>query len=358
MKIKSFLFITIMILSLVTIRCSQSQSPFTPDAISNKAVLNGTFVVSDSITTDLGEIQVGVEGTSLYTSPDMSGNFQIDDLPIGDIVVEVYVQSDVSDIKIDNVKSGEEILITIEIQSNNQAILTNMERNNESSEALQVEIQPSNWNLNWENNEDEVIAKISGDGYDQINPDTVQMGSPDGSISIESYEEDVGGVFFIAKFHQNEAITLIADPQSGESYDIHIIGEFDDGEPFDLLDTITIVGNGPDMGELSLDIRPDHWNAAWTDSTDEVNAMISGDRYDSINHSTVEMIGPDGATISPYTYEVGGVYYIAKFYQNEAITLIADPQSGESHDILVIGEFDDGESFELSDTITIVGKED
>lgn len=364
MKIKSFLSITIIILSVMAIQCSRTQSPFSPEALSNKALLNGKVVLSDSSTASFEEIQVGIKGTSLYTTPDGYGNFQIDDLPLGNIVVEFYVQSDVSDIQINNVKSGEEIIVTVEIQSDNQAVLADMERNNDSTSPLKVEIRPMNWNVNWENSEDEVIAKISGDEYDQIVSGTVKMESPDGLDPIDSYEEDVGGVYFIAKFYQKDAITLIADPETGESYEIHVTGELEDGSTFDLSDTITIVGKKKDMGELRLDIRPDHWNVNWTESDEEVNAMISGEGYDTIDYSTVEMVGPYDtiSPISPYTYEVGGVYFIAKFYQNLAITLITDPESGEiseeSYEIHVTGVLGDGTIFDLKDTITIVGKSD
>ena len=46
MKIKSILSITIIIISFMAVNCGRSQSPFSPDALSNQAVLNGTVVLS------------------------------------------------------------------------------------------------------------------------------------------------------------------------------------------------------------------------------------------------------------------------------------------------------------------------
>jgi len=166
MKIKYFLLIANIIISFTAINCSRSQSPLSPDPVSNNAVLKGTVVLSGTSTANFETIQIGVKGTSHNTIPDGNGHFQIDDLPIGNIVVEFFVQGDVSDIQIDNIKSEEVIRIAVEIQSDNQAILANMERNSKATMPLKVEIRSKKWNLNWAESEDEAIAKISSDGYD------------------------------------------------------------------------------------------------------------------------------------------------------------------------------------------------
>ena len=105
MKIKSFLIISVVVISLMAVHCSRSQSSLSPEAVSNKAILNGTVILSTNSATSFGAIQVGVKGTSLYTNPNGNGNFQIGNLPLGNVVVEVSVQSNVSDIQIDNVTS-------------------------------------------------------------------------------------------------------------------------------------------------------------------------------------------------------------------------------------------------------------
>ena len=109
MKIKSFLIISIIVISFLGIHCSRSQSPLSPNGSFNQAVLNGTVVLSGTSTSSLGAIQIGIKGTTLYTNPDGNGNFLIKNIPTGNIVVEVSVQSDLSDLPIDNVQSGEEI---------------------------------------------------------------------------------------------------------------------------------------------------------------------------------------------------------------------------------------------------------
>lgn len=363
MKIKSFLLINIIIISVMAIHCSRSQSPFSPDAVSNKAILNGTVVLSGTSTTSFGVIQVGVKGTSLYTTPDGNGNFRIDNLPLGDIVVEVSVKSDVSDIQIDNVKSNEEIRITVEVRSNNRAVLANMERNKKFTGALQVQIQPKKWNLNWVDSEDEVIAKISVDGYDQITPGSVKLVSPDDdAIKIASYDEDIGGTYFIAKFRQSDAIGLINDPVPGMDYIIKVEYVKDGGISY-LQDTIEIVGKMPRDGEeLSIQVNPTKWNTNWEKSSGTVMVKFWGEGYDQIDPSTVMMVGPDDPdvpgdvdVINSYSWNLTDDHLIVKFSKKEALSIIPDPTPGDKHIIRITDDPNGSSNFSFEYAIKIVG---
>ena len=71
---------------------------------------------------------------------------------------------------------------------------------------------------------------------------------------------------------------------------------------------------------------------------------------------SVKMTGPEGIT-TPYAYEIGGVHFIAKFSQKDAISLIVNPKSGENHQIHFSGQLENGSSFNLIDTINMVGNE-
>jgi len=364
MKIKSFLLINIIIISVMATNCSRSQSPFSPDAVSNKAILNGTVVLSGTSTTSFGVIQVGVKGTSLYTNPDGNGNFRIDNLPLGDIVVEVSVKSNVSDIQIDNVKSGEEIRIRVEVRSNNRAVLANMERYGASNELLQVQIQPKKWNLNWVDSEDEVIAKISGEGYDQITPGSVKLVSPDDAIKkIDSYDEDIGGTYFIAKFHQSEAIEIINDPVPGMSYDIRVEYVLDDSETLYLQDTIEIVGKIPRDGEeLSIQVNPTKWNTNWEKSSGTVMVKFWGDGYDLINPATVMMVGPDDpdvpgdvGVLTSIASNLTDDHLIVKFSKKQALSIIPEPTPGDKHVIRITNAPNGLGTFSFKYAIKIVG---
>jgi hypothetical protein len=361
MKIKSFLFITLIIISFLAIHCSRGQSPFSPDAVSNNAILNGTVVLSGTSATSFGAIQIGVKGTSLYTYPDGNGNFQIDNLPTGNIVVEVSVMSELSDIQIDNIQSGEEIRIAIEVQSNNQAVLSNMERNRKFTGTLQAQIQPKKWNLNWIGSEDEVIAKISGEGYDQIVSESVKLVGPDGD-RINSYEEDVGGTYFIAKFHQSDAIGIINDPMPGMNYDIRVEYVLD-GETLYLQDTIEIVGKMPrDSEKLSIQVNPTKWNTNWDKSSGTVMVKFWGEGYDQIDPAAVIMIGPDDPdgpddvdVIYPVSSNLTDDQLIVKFSMKKAISIIPEPAAGDKHIIRITDDPNGGGSFSFEYAIEIVG---
>jgi len=360
MKIKSFLLITIIIILVMVTNCSRSQSPFSPDAVSNKAILNGTVVLSGTSTTSFGVIQVGVKGTSLYTNPDGNGNFRIDNLPLGDIVVEVSVKSDVSDIQIDNVKSSEEIRITVEVRSNNRAVLANMERYGASNEVLQVQIQPKKWNLNWGESEDEVVAKISGEGHDTIQTESVEIFGPDGIIKIKNTNLvfEIGGTYFMAKFPQKDAIGLIDGPLTGMEYEITVKGTYGEYNlTFELMDTIEIVGKMPRDGEeLSIQVNPTKWNTNWEKSSGTVMVKFWGERYDQIDPATVRMVGPDAVgVITPVALNLTDDHLIVKFSMKEAISIIPEPTPGDKHVIRITNAPNGLVTFSFGYAIEIVG---
>jgi len=348
----------------MAINCDRIQSPFSPDTAikeqTNEAVLSGTVILSGTTITNFGVIHIGVKDTSLYTNPDGNGNFQIENLPLGNIVVEVLVKSDVSDIPINNVQSGEEIRITVQVQASNQAVMAHMERNKKSTGVLQVQIQPKKWNLNWVDSEDEVIAKISGVGYDQITPGSVKLVSPADQtdiIKIDSFDESIGGTYFIAKFHQNEAIGLITDPIPGMNYDIRVEYELEDVILY-LEDTIEIIGKMPrDSEELSIQINPTKWNTNWEKSSGTVMVKFWGEGYDQIDPSTVIMFGPDGVKMTtPTGSNLTDDHLIVKFAMKKAISIIPDPKPGDKHVIRITGDiFNGGDPFDFDYAIEIVG---
>ncbi len=368
MKTKPFFIISIIIISLLGFQCSKSQSPFSSDDVfEQQAILNGTIILAGTSTTSLGAIQVGIKGTSLYMNPDGNGDFQINDLPLGNIVVEVTVQSDMSDLLIDDVTSGEEISITVQVQANNQAVLANMERNKKFTGVLQVQFQPKKWNLDWVDSEDEVQARISGAGHDTIQEESVEIYGPDGILMIENddLEFDVGGTYFKAKFPQKLAIALIDGPLTGMEYDITIKGTYgEDSLPFELTDTIEIVGKMPkDSEELSIQVNPKKWNTNWEKSSGTVMVKFWGDDYDQIDPALILMIGPedpdgpdDVDVITPVASNLADDQLIVKFSKKDALSIIPDPPTpGDKHIIRITDDPNGLGTFSFEYAIEIVG---
>ena len=367
MKTKPFFIISIIVISLLGFHCSKSQSPFSSDVVfEQQAVLDGKVVLAGTSTTSLEAIQVGIKGTSLYTSPDGNGDFQIKDLPLGNIVVEVTVQNDLSDIQIEDVKSGEEISITVQVQSNNRAVLANMERNKKFTGELQVQFQPKKWNLNWVDSEDGVQARISGDGHDTIQTESVEIYGPDGILMIENayLEFDVGGTYFKAKFSQKDAMALINGPLTGKEYDITVKGTYGENKlPFELTDTIEIVGKMPkDSEELSIQVNPNKWNTNWGKSSGTVMIKFWGDGYDEIDPDSVLMIGPESPdgpdVVDVITYVASNLaddQLIVKFSKVDALSIIPEPTPGDKHVIRITDDPNGMGTFNFEYSIEIVG---
>ncbi len=361
MKTKYFLLITIYALALMTISCGRSQSPLSPqnDLLdpSNAATLTGNVEVTSS-NVSLANIQIGIKGTNIIVIPNTMGDFQINNLPLGNPVIEVIVKDIISELPLENVQSREEIRIRLRVESNCFATLTHMERKKKKDAELTLQIRPKKWNLDWTESNDEVVARIYGEGHDTIQTESVEIYGPDGVLMIanDNLEIEIGGVYFKAKFPQSDAIGLIQDPLSGMPYEIAVKGTYGEDElPFELMDTIVIVGKKPrDEEELSIQVNPTKWNTNWTKSSGTVMVKFWGEGYDQIDSSAVRMIGPeDFDEIGPATRNLTDDHLIVKFFKKDAIKLIPDPIPGDIHVLRIVDGLSN--SFEFEFVIEIVG---
>ncbi len=367
MKTKYFLFITIFAISWITISCGQGQSPLSPQdelfGSSNAAILTGNVEITSS-DISLSNIQVGIQGTNVSVTPNSSGDFRINNLPLGNPVVQVFVKDVISELPLENVQSGEEIRVRLRVGSDCNAALTHMERNKKKEGELTLQIQPKKWNLDWAESEDEVVAKINGEGHDTIQTDSVEIYGPDGVLMIENSELniEIGGVYFKAKFLQKDAIALIEDPLSGMAYEITVKGTYGEDElPFELTDSIIIVGKAPrDAEELSIQVNPTKWNTNWTKSSGTVMVKFWGEGYDQIDPADILMIGPededgpeDVDEISPVSWNLTDDHLIVQFSKEDALSLISEPSPGDKYVLQIV----DGvaASFEFEFVVEIVG---
>ncbi len=69
------------------------------------------------------------------------------------------------------------------------------------------------------------------------------MKGPEG-VTVKPFATKLKGDSFIAKFSKSEVISIIDNPQAGDRYEIHVLGELEDASTFDLYDTITIKRRG------------------------------------------------------------------------------------------------------------------
>lgn len=128
----------------------------------------------------------------------------------------------------------------------------------EAEGELSLKIKPDKWNLAWANDEDGeededdedeeenmVRAIISGDRFDEIDPDTIEISGPEGS-TVDEMETEFEEDSFIVKFSKKKAIALIPDPEKGYHYSIFVSGSLTDGTSFALSDSIEIKGKKKD----------------------------------------------------------------------------------------------------------------
>lgn len=367
MKFRFFIYAALIVfLAAAAISCDRGISPMSSEmpqsSESQGAVITGTITSGNSEFSNFSSVQVGVKGTNLITNPDDSGDFSLKNVPAGDATLEVIIQTTASDINIENVKQNDLVEVVIEVKTGHTAALVQVRKSNDNGDgneelALELEVRPQRWNSDWAEDkgfsQDEVIAKIGGAGFDRIDFDTLIMTGPEGD-KIEPCEYDLGGRYFIAKFYQYKAISLIPEPERGDVHTIQITGMTKEGEAFELTAVVTIVGEKP-LGEFSVEIHPDKWNTAWEKSEGYIQVMFRGEGFNDITSSSLEMSGPTGDPIFPGNTHLNDNHFHAKFKQKEAIGLIpTDAERGDSFTVTLSGEFDSGETFSIDYTITIV----
>lgn len=360
---KYFIFTAVLVIALIAGGCSQRENAVAPTSPlvspESAAVLTGNVsITANNIT--LSDVQLGLQGTSSPIALKASGDFRMDNLPTGNQVLEVYVKEATSQIMLENVQAQEEIQLRIEVKANCQAVVAHMNRHRKSQRDFALDIRPGKWNLNWINCDDcddWVVAKISGEGHETIDPTTVVMVGPAGAtLPLDASDPtnwEVGGVYFTAKFPKEAAILLIPDPVPNTEYPIMVNFTYSGGAR-SLSDTILIHGKMPKTGDLSIQLNPDKWNTNWAKSNGTVQVKFWGSGYDTVDPATVKMIGPTSLEALHSSSHLTDDHLIVFFNQKDAIAIIPDPKRGDKHTITITGSNGDG-PFSFVYGIEIVG---
>ncbi len=351
---------------LLCINCSTGSNPISPDVpmpTSHNAVVSGTVTIAGADVA-IGAIQLNLKGTNQRTSPNDQGNFSFGDVPPGDQIIEVLVKEVLSDIPVVNVQTEEQIRMRLEIRTNCQAVVAEMERYRKSQGPLLLEIQPKKWNLDWEENEEWVTARVSGNGYNTIVPDSVILRGPEGDeLTMVSTEYELGGTYFKARFKKMDALALIPDAMPGMSYLMILVFTYTDSAgavvaDYELTDAIEIVGKYPkDSEDLALQVNPDKWNTNWIKSSGTVMVKLWGDGFDAIIADDVRLVEPvsGNTTGSPLSFNLTDDQLIVRFSKQEAIALFAAPLPGETYVIKVTDDPISGGTFAFDYAVSVVG---
>lgn len=227
---------------------------------------------------------------------------------------------------------------------------------------LQVWIRPRKWNVAWEKSEGLVAARFKGTGFTEIAAETLRLVGPEGDTTNAPVRIHLGEFSLRVKFLKSEAIAIIPDPKRGDTYEIKISGQYLGGSQIEnLADTVFILGRKPEEQNLSMKVSPKNWNLAWLRKSDEeagmITVQIKGKGFDDIVVGSVILQGPDqGIGITTAATELTDNSLMVKFLQNKAVGLIPDPQPKTSYPIFIRGGFTGGDTFELSENITVKGK--
>jgi succinyl-CoA synthetase beta subunit len=249
--------------------------------------------------------------------------------------------------------------------------------------ALSLEIDPGEWNLNFDRSQGTVEAFIRGEGFDLVDLDSIELeGDDPAAAPLAARSASRQGDHVHARFAMNGVIDLLLDPAPGSTHTVVVtFMEEDGGERFGLEAQVTIEDDGDegedddgeddeeddgeddeeDDGEdgvvdLRLDIQPDSWNTNWLRSNGTVSALIRGSGFDKVDLDSIVLVGSDPAAgeLAPERADAQGNHVRAFFAQSDAFMTLLDADTGQTH-VITIRFSVDGEEMELTDTIRTVG---
>jgi hypothetical protein len=231
---------------------------------------------------------------------------------------------------------------------------------------LTLEIDPVEWSLNYPNSAGTVEAFIRGEGFDQIDLNSIEMmGDNLAASPLAAISANVNGDHVHARFHKNQVIDLLLNPEPGSTHTITIsflpIGGT---ERVELTAEITIEDDDDDIidpSDLELEIEPEEWNMNFTKSSGTVEAFIEGEGIELIDLTSIEMMGdnPSAAPLPASSATLKGTHVHAKFPKNQVIDLLLNPEPGSTHTIIIsFLPIDGTERIELTAVITIEDDDD
>lgn len=212
---------------------------------------------------------------------------------------------------------------------------------------LTLEIDPTEWSLNFPNSSGTVEAFIQGEGFDQIDLNSIEMmGDNLAAAPLAAVSVDINGDHVHARFPKNQVIALLLNPEPGSTHTVTIsflpIGST---ERIELTAEITIEddedddggGEDPVPADLSLQLNPSNWNMNYSSSSGSVTAQIRGTGIENIDLNTIEMAGdnPAAEALSATSARLTGNHINADFPKNQVLDLLLNPAKGTTHTVTV-----------------------
>lgn len=236
------------LLTLLALGCSDGGSspsePPPPAGNAGSAVVQGQVVAVTGGSKSAGGVTVRVEGTSLTTTTNANGNFNLPGVPAGNRVMVFENAEQSGALALNGVQANEQIELSVSLDGNNVELHSMNRRSGDEGEEeeldLSLQMQPDSWDVDWPQSSGSVSARVSGDGFDRIDTDSILLAGTDaGAAPLAPFRVDVEGNHVRAFFHKPDAFALLDDPQP-ESLHEMVLTFTVDGEPMELTDTIKV----------------------------------------------------------------------------------------------------------------------
>ncbi len=341
-----------------------SQSEWSLNYASSSGVIEVSLMGEGIENIILDTIEMKGDNPSAGTVKADSASFQ------GDRVIARFPKNLVITLLL-NPTSGSTHIVTvifyISQRNEPQEINTQITISSKTSEALTLEIDPVEWNLNFTHSSGTVEAFIRGEGIDKIDLTSIQMmGDNPSSLDqpLSAISATLQGDHIHARFPMNQVIDLLLDPAEGTTHTIIVsFLEIEGIERMELSAEITIEEDDDEIDptELTLEIDPVEWSLNFTKSSGTVEAFIRGEGIDKIDLNSIQMMGDNSSAepLSANSASLKGDHIHARFPKNQVIDLLLNPAEGTTHTIIVsFLEIEDTERMELSAEITIEEDDD
>lgn len=231
---------------------------------------------------------------------------------------------------------------------------------------LELEIEPEEWNLNFANSSGTVEVFIEGEGFDRIDPLTVEMVGDDPAASpLAADSVSVNNDKLHARFAKSRVIDLLLNPEEGSTHTITIrFLEIDGTEVLELTAVITIEDDdddeeeegGGETGEYTLQLSPSTWNLNYDKSGGTITAFIRGGDLDDIDLDSFVLTGDNSEAeeLEAASATREGNHVKVHFDKDQLLALLDDPEKGSEHTVTVSFEGSGG-TVELSGEVKITG---
>ena len=392
---------------LICLSCSseKSSNPVGSDpSYQAAAKVNGQ--VLSSCTGSVNGINVNIIGTDLTAVTDTQGLFAFQGVPMGDQQL-AFAQGDYQgSLVINDIKPSEKITVHVHCYTHTVTV-QNMERNRGASFKGQITaIDPGASSIIVEGTVDPIVidSTTEFEGDIQVFEDlfvglmvegeaieTADMGLVATKIEAEYQEAKFKGAilttdavafsFTVAGFLDTiytDEYTEYKGELTGFAdllVDLLVEGEgvykgFQYEQRFyaTKVELETDDEEGEELGEFRAVIKPSGWNVNWQGSSGHFSVEIRGEGYAEVDttlpiilqaaqhqEKELENEGENDVTLESLSVKLSGHHVRAFFAKNQAFTLLEEAVPGNSYEITITGTFLDGTTFELTDTIYVLG---